>query len=81
MGDEWVCQDCGQASSEDPGNQSCPACGGEMINIGAVDEDLKVSKKPSDQYEDDDLEAPIDPVGDFDPDFEEEPEVIDSKKK
>ena len=81
MGDEWICKDCGQASSEDPGNQSCPACSGEMINIGAVDEDLKESKKPADQYEDDDLNTTIGQAGDFDPDFEEEPEVIDSKKK
>lgn len=81
MGDEWVCKDCGQASSEDPGNQSCPACNGEMINIGAVDEDLKISKKANDQYEDDDLETPIDQVGGFDPDFEEDLEIVDSKKR
>lgn len=80
MGDEWICKDCGQASSEDPGNQSCPACSGEMINIGAVDEDLKVSKS-SDQYKDDDLNTPIDQVEEFDPDFEGESEKADSKKK
>ena len=82
MGNEWVCKDCGQTMTEDPGSHSCPACGGEMINIGEVDEDLKEKslKDNKDESEMDDKELEILDDDKFDPDFGEEPEAVDSKK-
>ena len=81
MSDEWVCKDCGQATNEDPGGQPCLACGGEMINIGEVDDDLKTTKdKPTGLFDDDDMDVTSEKSDEFDLDFEEEPDLASTKE-
>ena len=75
MADEWICQDCNYATDEAPSNDKCPSCGGSMLNLGKVDEDLKPTKdKQAQLYDDEDLKTPIEkPVIDDDGDEDVEP--------
>lgn len=68
MGDEWVCKECGRSAMGNASGEKCPDCGGEIINIGDVDEDLK-PKDNSAKYDEDDLETPIE--REIDLDFQE----------
>jgi len=80
MGDEWVCQDCNYGTEEKPNNDKCPLCKGSMVNIGAVDDDLKLSNtKDGNDYDDDELITPLlDPLDD---DFVEEEGPTQKAKK
>lgn len=77
MGDEYVCQDCNYGTDEKPNNDQCPLCKGSMVNIGEVDDDLKLSNTKNGDYEDDEFDTPIDESLELDDDFVEEE---DSKK-
>lgn len=76
MGDEWVCQDCNYGTDDKPNKDECPLCKGSMVNIGEVDDDLKLNNtKDGADYNDDELDTPL-----IDEDFSEEGEVTKKVK-
>lgn len=80
MGDEWVCQDCNYGTDEKPNKDECPLCKGSMVNIGEVDDDLKLNNtKDGADYDDDEFDTPIE--GPLDDDFVEEEESSKKVKK
>jgi Zn-finger nucleic acid-binding protein len=77
MGDEWVCQDCNYGTDEKLNKDECPLCKGSMVNIGEVEDDLKLSNvKDSDDYEADECDTPL-----LDDDFAVEEEMTKKVKK
>ena len=81
MGEEWVCKECGRQSVGDPGSQPCPDCGGTIIDIGKVDEDLQPNN-PSAKYDEEEMDVPIESIESDDPlvGFGEELQEPASKK-
>lgn len=75
MGDDWVCQDCNYGTDEKPNKDECPLCKGSMVNIGAVDEDLKPTKGV---YGKDELDTPMEPLDD---DFLADDEIVEKEEK
>ncbi|MFA7244418.1 MAG: hypothetical protein WC080_03975 [Patescibacteria group bacterium] len=55
MPNEWVCEECGHSTLDDPGEEKCP-CGGSMVNIGDTDDDTrKENDYPGEEFEPMDL--------------------------
>jgi len=76
MGDEWVCQDCNYGTDDKPNKNECPLCKGTMVNIGEVEDDLKLSNtKDGDDYGEEELETPLED------DFVDEDEIVKTAKQ
>lgn len=79
MADEWICKDCGQATNEEPG-KNCLVCGGEMVNIGEVDDDLK-STKNNPKYTDEEMDdVPLEDLSDEELETDEDEEEDNNKR-
>lgn len=76
MGDEWVCQDCNYGTDDKPNKNECPLCKGSMVNIGEVEDDLKLNNtKDGDDYDEEELETPLED------DFVDEEDMVKKAKQ
>lgn len=66
MADDFICEGCGYPSAMDEKN--CPFCGGRMVKINDMEQDLAYSEAYNDE-----ADADVDSGDDFDFDMDEMP--------